>query len=575
MPDAHDPTKRHAPMMLTTDLALRARPGVRRRSPSGSTSTPTQFADAFARAWFKLTHRDMGPVSRYLGPEVPAEELIWQDPVPAAGHALIDGRRRRRAEGARSSASGLSGAAARRAPPGRRRRRSAAPTSAAGRTVRASAWRRRRTGRRTIPPSWPRCWPTLEQDPGATSTCAGGKQVSLADLIVLGGCAAVEQAAKDGRARRRRCRSARAARTRRRSRPTSSRSPSSSRRPTASATTWPPATKRPAEELLVDRANMLTLTAPEMTVLVGGLRVLGANTAAPARRRSPIGPGTLTNDFFVNLLDMGTEWKPSADRRGRLRGHATARRGAPVDRHGRRPGLRVELAAAGPRRGVRQRRRPGEVRPRLRGRLGQGDEPGPLRPGLICTPHGTTFVAWCRAAATRSADRAPVRRRLAADRAAVAPGRCRRCTTCSGCTATRCAWSRSTTPRSSSRSCPTPSPSASSGCCAGCTTTACRRPRWSASSPGAADDDGADGLLITRHIDYSLPYRALLSGRGLRIPYLGERLLDALAGLLVRLHLGGLLLGRLLAVQHPVPPRRRCARRLRDRRRDRPSCTRR
>ena len=197
VPDAHDPSKRHAPVMLTTDLALRMDPiyePISRRFHEN----PQEFADAFARAWFKLTHRDMGPISRYLGKLVPAEPLIWQDPVPPVTHDLIGAAGHRRPQGARSSPRACPSRSWSR-PPGRRRRRSAAPTSAAAPTGRASASRRRRTGRSTIRPSSRRCCGTLEgiQQAFNDAQAGGKKRVSLADLIVLGGCAAVEQAAKN------------------------------------------------------------------------------------------------------------------------------------------------------------------------------------------------------------------------------------------------------------------------------------------------------------------------------------------------------------------------------------------
>ena len=201
VPDAHDPSKRHAPMMATTDIALITDP-VYKEISRRFLENPDEFADAFARAWYKLLHRDMGPVVRYLGPWVPTEELLWQDPVPAVDHALIDD-----ADVAALKAQDRSTPACRSRsssrPRGRRRRRSATPTSAAARTGRGSASRRRPSGTSTSPPVCRGCVAALEgiqQDfNGAQS---GGKQVSLADLIVLGGCAAVEEAAKRGRPRR-------------------------------------------------------------------------------------------------------------------------------------------------------------------------------------------------------------------------------------------------------------------------------------------------------------------------------------------------------------------------------------
>ena len=201
IPDAHDPSKKHPPMMTTADLSLRFDPAYEKISRRFH-QDPQAFADAFARAWFKLTHRDMGPRARYLGKLVPKEVLIWQDPVPAVDHALVD-EQDIAALKAQVLASGLSDLAAGRAPPGPRPPPSAAATSAAAPTARASASRRRRTGRSTSRPNWPRCWPRWK--PSRTSSTArqsGGKKVSLADLIVLAGGAAVEAAAKKAGHRR-------------------------------------------------------------------------------------------------------------------------------------------------------------------------------------------------------------------------------------------------------------------------------------------------------------------------------------------------------------------------------------
>ena len=310
IPDAHDPAKRHAPAMLTTDLALRADP-VYEQISRRFMEHPDQFADAFARAWFKLTHRDMGPRARYLGPEVPAEELIWQDPIPAVDHALID-------EGDVAAlkrkilASGLSVSDL------------VSTAWASASTFRGSDKRGGANGARIrLAPQ--RDWEVNQPDrldkvlkglediqaefKGAAS---GGKKVSLADLIVLAGCAGVEQAAKNA----------------------------------GHAVTVPFAPGRmdasqeqtdvdsfavlepvadgfrnylkgtysvSAEELLVDRAQLLTLTAPEMTVLLGGMRVLNANFGQSPHGVLTKRPAALTNDFFVNLLDMGTEWKAVSD----------------------------------------------------------------------------------------------------------------------------------------------------------------------------------------------------------------------------------------------------------------------
>jgi catalase-peroxidase len=326
VPDAHDPSKRHAPTMLTTDLSLLFDPAYEKISRRFY-EHPEEFADAFARAWFKLTHRDMGPVSRYLGPLVPAERLIWQDPVPAVDHELIDGKDIADLK-AKVLASGLSVS----------RLVSAAWASAA--SFRGTDRRGGANGARirlapqkdwavNDPSALAKVLKTLEQIQSDFNRAqTGGKRVSLADLIVLGGCAAVEQAAKNaGR---------------------DVEVPFSPGRTDASpeqtdvesfAVLEPRADgfrnyvadgeTAPAEALLVDRAGLLTLTAPEMTVLVGGLRVLGANAGGTPYGVFTDRPGKLTNDFFVNLLDMGTEWKATPEAgdlfEGRDRGSGTVR----------------------------------------------------------------------------------------------------------------------------------------------------------------------------------------------------------------------------------------------------------
>ena len=305
VPDAHDPSKRHAPAMLTTDLALRADPAYEKISRR-FLAHPDQFADAFARAWFKLMHRDMGPRARYLGPEVPKEELLWQDPIPAVNHPLIDATDITALK-ARILATGLSVSEL------------VSTAWASASTFRGSDKRGGANGARirlTPQKYWEVNQPAqlakvLEALEGVqqafNSTAAGGKKVSLADLIVLAGGAAIEQAAKaaghdvtvpftPGRM-----------------------DASADQTDVESIGVLEPSAdgfrnyqkgqyRLPAETLLLDRAQLLTLTAPEMTVLVGGLRVLKAGS-------SPHGvltkkPETLTNDFFVNLLDMATEWKP-------------------------------------------------------------------------------------------------------------------------------------------------------------------------------------------------------------------------------------------------------------------------
>ena len=303
--------RRHAPTMLTTDLALRFDP-VYEPISRRFLENPDEFADAFARAWFKLTHRDMGPIARYLGPEVPQETLLWQDPVPAGDARAGRRRRRRRAQGAdpRLGAVRLPAGLHRvgvgldvpRQRQARRRQRGAHPPRAA-----------ERAGRSTTPTQLATVLRTLEGIQEAFNGAqTGGKQVSLADLIVLGGCAAVEQAAKNaghdvevpftpGRTDA--------------SQEQTDVESFAALEPTADGfrNYLGKGHRLPAEYLLIDRANLLTLSAPEMTVLVGGLRVLGANY-----QQSPLGvltatPGSLTNDFFVNLLDLGTTWKATSE----------------------------------------------------------------------------------------------------------------------------------------------------------------------------------------------------------------------------------------------------------------------
>ena len=304
--DAHDPSKKHRPMMTTADLSLKFDPAYEKIARR-YLANPDEFADAFARAWFKLTHRDMGPRSRYLGPEVPAEELIWQDPVPAVDHPLVDDKDLSELK-SKILASGLT------IP------QLVATAWASASTFRGSDKRGGANGARIrLAPQkdWPANEPvklqtalkTLEGLRKAFNDKApGGKRISLADIIVLGGCAAVEQAAKRaGRDVTVPFRPGRA-------------DASQERTDAPSFAVLEPKAdgfrnyqKAPfavtAEEMLVDRAQLLTLTAPEMTVLVGGMRVLDANFGGSRHGVFTERPGTLTNDFFVNLLDMGTEWK--------------------------------------------------------------------------------------------------------------------------------------------------------------------------------------------------------------------------------------------------------------------------
>ena len=321
IPDAHDPAKRRAPTMLTTDLSLRFDPAYEKISRRFH-EHPEQLADAFARAWFKLTHRDMGPRPRYLGPEVPAEELIWQDPLPAANHKLIDAQDIASLK-AKILASGLSVS------------QLVSTAWASASTFRGSDKRGGANGARirlapqkdwevNQPDQLAKVLKTLEgiqsEFNGAQS---GGKKVSLADLIVLAGSAGVEQAAKNaghtvtvpfapGRT-----------------------DASQAQTDVESFEVLEPIADGfrnylkgkyhvPAEALLIDKAQLLTLTAPELTVLVGGLRVLNTNF-----KQSPHGvftkrPESLSNDFFINLLDMSTEWKPVSDARDAFEGHDRA-----------------------------------------------------------------------------------------------------------------------------------------------------------------------------------------------------------------------------------------------------------
>ena len=321
VPDPHDPSKTHAPVMLTTDLALRMDPTygpISRRF----LENPEELADAFARAWFKLTHRDMGPIARYLGPEVPAEPLLWQDRVPAVTHELIGADEiaalKETILGRGLSVSQLVSTAWASASTFRGSDKRGGANGARIRLEPQKGW--------TVnnPAELATVLSRLGEIQGEfNSAHAGGKQVSLADLIVLGGCAAVERAAKSagydvevpftpGRT-------------------------DASQEQTdvdAFAVLEPTADgfrnhlgnghRLPAEHLLIDRANLLTLTAPEMTVLVGGLRVLGANV-----QQSPLGVFTatresLTNDFFVNLLDPGTTWQATSEDEGTFEGRDAA-----------------------------------------------------------------------------------------------------------------------------------------------------------------------------------------------------------------------------------------------------------
>jgi catalase-peroxidase len=312
VPDAHNPSKRHAPSMLTTDLSLRLDPAYEKISRRFY-EHPDQLADAFARAWFKLTHRDMGPRRRYLGPEVPDEELIWQDPIPPVNHKLVD-EKDIGALKSRILASGLSVS------------QLVATAWASASTFRGSDKRGGANGARlrlapqndwevNQPAQLAKALKTLEgirsEFNGAQP---GGKKVSLADLIVLAGCAGIERAAKNAGHNV--------------TVPfTPGRMDASQEQtdvvsfgvlePKADGFRNYQKARQPltAEELLVDRAQLLTLTAPEMTVLVGGMRVLNTNVGDSRHGVFTKRPEALTNDFFVNLLDMGTTWTPVSDAR--------------------------------------------------------------------------------------------------------------------------------------------------------------------------------------------------------------------------------------------------------------------
>jgi catalase-peroxidase len=309
VPDAHDPTLRHAPIMLTTDLALRMDP-VYEKISRRFHEHPDEFADAFARAWFKLTHRDMGPIARYLGPEVPAEELIWQDPVPAVTHPLIDDSD---IAGLKSKilASGLSVSEL------------VSTAWASASTFRGSDKRGGANGARirlapqkdwqvNQPAQLAKVLTTLEGIQAAFNGAqSGGKQVSLADLIVLGGSAGLEKAAQQAGHH------ITVPFTPGRTDATQEQTDVESfavLEPAADGfrNYFKPKHAVSAEEMLVDKAQLLTLTAPEMTVLVGGLRVLSTNYDKSQHGVFTNRPEALTNDFFVNLLDLGTTWKGSS-----------------------------------------------------------------------------------------------------------------------------------------------------------------------------------------------------------------------------------------------------------------------
>jgi catalase-peroxidase len=318
IPDAFDKAKRHEPRMLTTDLSLRFDP-VYEKISRRFYENPNEFADAFARAWFKLTHRDMGPRSRYLGPEVPKEELIWQDPVPAVKHKLIDAKDiaalKKKILASGLTVSQLAGTAWASASTFRGSDKRGGANGARIRLAPQKDWKVNN------PAQLAKVLKKLEEIQKAFNK--GKKQVSLADLIVLAGCAAVEKAAKNagftvavpfkpGRA-----------------------DASQAQTDVESFEVLEPIADGfrnymkekysiPSEALLIDKAQLLTLTAPEMTVLVGGMRALNANAGGSAHGVLTARPGTLSNDFFVNLLSMSTKWSKSSTVEGLYEGHDRA-----------------------------------------------------------------------------------------------------------------------------------------------------------------------------------------------------------------------------------------------------------
>ncbi|MDO8970239.1 MAG: catalase/peroxidase HPI, partial [Saprospiraceae bacterium] len=316
VPDAHDPAKRHAPTMLTTDLSLREDP-IYGPISKHFHENPDAFADAFARAWFKLTHRDMGPIARYLGPEVPAEELIWQDPVPAVTHQLIDNQDIADLK-AKILATGLTVG------------QLVSTAWASASTFRGSDKRGGANGARirlapqkywqvNNPSQLAQVLEKLENIQASFNSASVGKEVSMADLIVLGGCAGIEQAAKNagftitvpftpGRT-----------------------DASQAQTDVESFAVLEPLADgfrnyakarytMAAEEMLVDKAQLMTLTAPEMTVLVGGMRVLNANFDHSKHGVFTNRPEVLSNDFFVNLLDLGTKWAATSEAQDQFEG---------------------------------------------------------------------------------------------------------------------------------------------------------------------------------------------------------------------------------------------------------------
>ncbi|HOX78826.1 MAG TPA: catalase/peroxidase HPI [Bacteroidales bacterium] len=321
VPDAHDKSRKHAPKMLTTDLSLRFDPAYEKISRR-FLENPDEFADAFARAWFKLTHRDMGPKSRYLGPEVPAEDLIWQDPVPAADHPLV-------------SDSDIADLKAKVLASGLTVTQLVSTAWASASTFRGSDKRGGANGARirlapqkdwavNNPPQLAKVLETLESiREEFNSAQKGGKKISMADLIVLAGAAGVEKAAKDAGF------SVTVPFTPGRTDATKEQTDVESFKVLEPAADGFRNYQKArysvcSEELLIDKAQLLTLTAPEMTVLVGGMRALNANFDGSAHGVFTMRPGMLTNDFFINLLDMGTVWHPASEANDQFEGRDRA-----------------------------------------------------------------------------------------------------------------------------------------------------------------------------------------------------------------------------------------------------------
>ena len=387
IPDAHIPGKFHKPTMLTTDLTLRFDPEFGKISRR-FLDDPQAFADAFARAWFKLTHRDMGPRARYLGPEVPKEELIWQDPIPAVNHKLIGEKEiadlKKKILASKLSVAQLVSTAWASASTFRGSDKRGGANGARIRLAPQKDWEVNQ------PAQLAKVLKTLEGiQADFNKKAEGGKKVSLADLIVLAGCAGVEQAAKKAGV--------------------AVKVPFTPGRMDA----WQEQTDvesfavlEPiadgfrnylkgkfgvsAEQLLVDKAQLLTLTAPEMTVLVGGLRVLGANVGGSKHGVFTSKPETLTNDFFVNLLDMRTEWKPVSDAKDVFEGRD--RKTGKV----KWTGTRVDLVfgSNSQLRALAEVYASADAKEKfvqgLRGGVDQGDEPRPLRPRLIAAERPAT-----------------------------------------------------------------------------------------------------------------------------------------------------------------------------------------